>query len=698
MLQIKTAKMPVATRLTSFGMIFCAAPVLAQSEESYDLGTIVLRGELQDRAIQDSPTSAVVETGEELDQRGDSNLYDIIARTPGVNSSFGERGFVIRGIDQRGVGGAGRGLLVTTQVDGVALPTQRSTFFGPFSTWDLQQVEILRGPQSTQQGRNALAGAVILRSNDPSFDEELRFRTELGSRNLFRFAAVANTPLIEDRLAFRFSADIFGSNGFLFNTLLNEDAAPESSETYRGKVFWVPNDRIEAVLSFARTNSSGGSDTFTGTDPAGPRTVSLLRRNIESSDQQNFGLRATWEVSDNWKLESETNYLVGDLFSLQGFDTNDPVVNFFETEERIDVFEQDLRFSYKGDGFDAVFGLFYTDINQDLIADFTIGTVTRVTDTKNDTENIAFYAEADIRADALLPGLSFTLGARYDYEAFSFRTSSFFIGAAFPPLNQSASTEFDAFLPKIGVTYEFSETQQLSFTVQRGYRAGGASVVTDPNDITQNFVNEFDAEFTTNYELAYRGSFAQDRVFVSANLFFKEWTDQQVVETIGRIGSANINQIVNAGKSELWGAELSIDAQPIDRLTLFGSFAYVDTEFVDFVTASSDFSGNSFANAPEVTLSIGASYLWDSGVTLAMDVSYQDNTFGDPGNRADQIADDFWLVNAQLLYETDQDWRIGLFARNLLDERYAVRRQFLSATQLTVGEPRTVGFYIERSF
>ena len=120
--------------------------------DTFDLGTLVLRGELRDFDLQDSPTSATIETGESIERRGDKDVRDVIRRTAGVNNSQGDIGVAIRGVDQLSPGLSARssGLAVSTQIDGVALPSSRSTFFAANALWDIEQVEILRGPQSTQ--------------------------------------------------------------------------------------------------------------------------------------------------------------------------------------------------------------------------------------------------------------------------------------------------------------------------------------------------------------------------------------------------------------------------------------------------------------------------------------------------------------------------------------------------------------------
>lgn len=689
------------------------AATAAHSQETavpFDLGTLVLQGELQDRTLQDSPTSAAIETGEDLEERGETDLQDVIERTPGVSSSFGEQGFVIRGIDQRGVGGGGAGKVVSTQVDGVALPGNQSTFFGPFSTWDLDQVEILRGPQSTQQGRNALAGAIVLRSKDPVFEQEYRLRSEIGSRDFSRIALVANTPL-SNTVALRFSAERIRSDGYVFNATRNEDANPQETDTYRAKLLWEPVNNFSATFSFSRTDNFGGEDGINRTSSPRGEVVTLDLPTREGSRHDIWGLRTEWGISDTLTLETETSYYTQDYIRSEDGDDTPIFLGSFDRRQDSEVFEQDVRLRFETSGISGVVGLFYSEIKEERPANFFVDTgfalggtpgdangvfVDRFTDFGTDITNIAIFGEADIRADSILNGLSFTVGARYDYEEFAFdqiTTYSIPLPAPFSNSAAQGETSFNAFLPKIGATYEFTENQAVSFTIQRGYRSGGSSV-----NISGELSN-FDPEFTTNYELAYRGSFYEDRLMVGANVFYADWEDQQVNRFIGFVPTGQPDfEVVNAGESRMWGGELSVEGEVSERLALYGAAAYAKTEFVDFVNDGVQLSGNSFPFTPEVTLALGGRYTWDNGLSLGIDASYTDGSFFDVENSAAQRSDDRWLVNAQLTYAFE-DWLLGLYARNIFDEEYATSRSVSAGTTLErIGEPRTVGLYVQRYF
>lgn len=352
--------------------------------------------------------------------------------------------------------------------------------------------------------------------------------------------------------------------------------------------------------------------------------------------------------------------------------------------------------------------MFYTNFDNSIPAALTVDSgaflagvpngvfVTRFTDFATETDNFAVYGEVDIDAAAWAPGLSFTLGARYDYEELSFNEFTVFTLPVPPPLfpsQTSGSTSFDAFLPKAAIHYEFNPDQRVSFTYQKGYRAGGAQV----NLFGQ--LNEFDAEFTDNYEIAYRGRFMDDLVFVSANVFFTDWSDQQVNVQVGDFFGTPVFDTVNAGGSELWGGEFSIEAQATPNLSLYGSVGYSNTEFTDFVSNGVQLAGNAFPFASEITAAFGGRYVWDNGISLGVDVSYTDGAFGDVENTAALKSDDRWLVDASATYDFGDGWQVGAYVRNLFDEDYVTQRTPNGATQLLrTGEPRTAGVFLSKVF
>ena len=578
----------------------------------------------------------------------------------------------------------------------------------------MQQIEVLRGPQSTQQGRNALAGAIVLRSNDPTYDLELRGRGEAGSRDTLGGAVVANVPLIEDRLAVRFSADRLQTDGFVENPTRNEDDFDaRKNTTLRGKLRLDPADDLEIVLSFAQTDSSRGGNFIEEEFFPDDRFALDDLESDEDFLHRNSGLRLNWQIDEAFSLESETNYYTLDYerFSDRGLPTADDI-GFLDRTSDDTVFEQDLRLRYGGEDLSGVLGLFYTQTEVEsfnltvdpasrFLPSFPPGIFVRAeTNAVTEVENYAVFGEAEVGVDWILPGLSVTLGARYDRETVEtdIRTVATLEPPVPPPFplpdgrNRTEAT-FSAFLPKIGLTYDWTPDIATSFTVQRGYRAGGTQV----NGFTQQ-VNEFDPEFTWNYELALRSQFFDRRLTANANLFYTDWTDQQV-PVRGPSGNAADFNIENAGESRLYGAEASLEAAVMPNVDIFAAIGLVRTEFLEFESGGQDFSGNEFRSAPEVTAAFGATYVFDYGLLVGADASYTSGSFVDADNNSREKSDSRLLVNVQLTYVLD-NWNAGFFVRNLFDKDYATRRlvQTDGTRTLITGEPRTVGFYLGSEF
>lgn len=720
--------------------LLCATSVIAltsistglhaqSASESEFLGTVIL-GELQTRTVQDSPTSAVVETGENLEERGDADVYDLIERTPNVSTTFGNKGFVLRGIQTNGAVNNVQlnGTLVSVQVDGVALNNYQSTFFGPYSSWDLDQVEVLRGPQSTQQGRNALAGAIIFNTRDPEFFSEYRLRVEGGSRDLQRFAFAWNEPLGDD-FAFRVAAETSSEDGYVRSETLDDDNYDAREyDAYRAKLRWQPSDNFDAVVEYSYTDSKGGEDYVLESEFPARRITNQNSDATEGSIHKSFGITTTYNINSTLTLETETNFYEQDYLRVEG---NDPV-GIGESLLTIDggskTFEQDVQLGFEAGRFTGVAGLFYTETSDErpLFTELDLALLgapglVDTSDSQFDTEveNFAIYAETDIDLGDYVQGLSATVGARYDKETFTYTQSvdfgPFINGSGvFDVPENSASRDFEAFLPKLGVTYDFSEDQSVSFTVQRAYRAGGVAFnFVEALRPDSDGLNQYEPEKSTNFELAYRGSFNNDTLRIGGNVFFTQWDDMQIsvpgLPTGTTLDSLFNFSTSNAAKSELYGFELSVESEPNENLELFGSVGYTHTEFTNFISGEFDavtpglvnevdYSGNQFPFSPEWTANLGGKYTWDNGFALALDASYKSESFQDNANS--YTDDERWLFNAHATYDLSENLTAGLYVRNLLDEDYATAR-FESAGQPTIirtGEPRTIGAYVQAEF
>ncbi|MEM9058901.1 MAG: TonB-dependent receptor [Pseudomonadota bacterium] len=682
----------------------CTTSVLAQTsgDEGFVVDEIIVEGELQDRTLQETQTSVTVVTGEELERRSDTSLRSVAERTAGVSTSSRGIGFVIRGFDERGVDQNGPSApAITTSVDGV-----RITDFGRInttflSTWDLEQVEFLRGPQSTQTGRNALAGAVVVRSRDPSFDEEFKLRTVAGNFGTFQAAVAANYPIIEDTLAARFSAELNTTNGFITNitTGANDEGGTENM-TLRGSLRFEPTEDFSAVLKLSYIDGTDGfASSFSQFEPS--RIVDTNEITEDDFEYRTANLRLTYDFSDELTLETETVYSNRQFVFRGDFDSGPQALAFAVDADRDSSFSQEVRLNYEDERFSGVFGAFY---NQTRGSSTTGGVVLSTfiappqfvpflqPNSSIDTEafstlqsqNFALFGEVEAE---VFGGLSLIVGGRYDRERQT--SSNISMASTNDPLVQSllpaneitpTDTLFQAFLPKAGVVYDFTDDVSLGFTFQRGYRAGGAAF-----SVVRGEQFEFDPEFSNNYELSFRSQWFDDRLTVNANAYYVTYRDQQVVIPLSN--QPLDVQTVNAGESQSFGGELEVRARPIDELELYGSLGYNETEFTDFVSDGIQLAGNEFRSAPRFTGGVGGTYFFDNGLFLGADASYTSASFRDAFNDPALRSDSRFLLNLRGGFEIE-NFTVTAFVNNVTDVTYAEERD---PGSVTLGAPLTFG-------
>lgn len=185
-------------------------------DPSFAVEAVIVTGEKASRSLQQTVASVAVTTAARIERENIQTFYDVVARTANMSETYGKTGFTIRGVSNMNVSGGGTGGLATVYVDGAALPIE-AVYGGPLEMWDIGQVEVLRGPQSTLQGRNSLAGAVVITSANPTYTPQFRARIGLASGDERTVALAAGGPIVTDQLAFRAALEKKDSDGFVYN-------------------------------------------------------------------------------------------------------------------------------------------------------------------------------------------------------------------------------------------------------------------------------------------------------------------------------------------------------------------------------------------------------------------------------------------------------------------------------------------------
>jgi len=219
--------MKITKLASALSLAFSAVSAQAVADEVFDdnvesIETIVVTGQKIDRSLKETPNSVAVLTAAEMNKQNIQQVSDIYAVIPNLAGDF-TKGFSVRGVAQDSVSGGGNSYLVSMYLDGAPLP-YRVVQNGGTSIWDLSQVEVFRGPQSTLQGRNALAGAIMLRSQDPSYEWNGKTRVKVGEYGQQEIAFAGGGAIIDDMLAFRIAAEDTQYDGDIYNTTRETDS------------------------------------------------------------------------------------------------------------------------------------------------------------------------------------------------------------------------------------------------------------------------------------------------------------------------------------------------------------------------------------------------------------------------------------------------------------------------------------------
>ncbi|MEM6913243.1 MAG: TonB-dependent receptor, partial [Pseudomonadota bacterium] len=376
-------------KLTLYAGVSAAAlvcGVAAAQVPTDDPDTIIVKGQKREVSIDQVTSSVDVITGAEIAREPLINLFEITDRIPNVNTAFGGQGFVVRGIDQRGAGGST--LTVTVFVDDSPL-TNATTTFGPLDSWDLGQVEVYRGPQSTNFGRNSIAGAIYMRTQDPTYETDVKARVEVGENGIFQGSAAIGGGIIADKLAFRASFSHRESDGFIKNTFLNEDADAMEMTSGRLKFLFEPTDDISVISTSYYAESSGGEDFITlqsadGVTPLPLADASDISRTVEynipgSEGSETFiqSINASWDLTEQLTLTSITTYQDSDNFRTEDFsiDQNNPDDNEAIRNDGTgsdETFTQELRVAYEGERLSGALGLYYLDAEAESESDIVL--------------------------------------------------------------------------------------------------------------------------------------------------------------------------------------------------------------------------------------------------------------------------------------------------------------------------------------
>jgi outer membrane receptor protein involved in Fe transport len=652
---------------------------------------ILVTGDFRESEVNSLPSSVSVLQPEDPRRTVVQQIEQVLGWAPNVNFSSGAsrgRFFQIRGIGERGQFVEPLNSSVGLMLDGVDM-----SGIGTAATmFDVEQVEVFRGPQGTLYGANALAGLINVVSNAPTHELMGRVQLDAGDYGARGLGAVLSGPL-SDRLRFRLAAQQFEDDGFIENVHLGRDDTNNHDElTVRARLDWEAGRSALLSLTAGRVDVDNGYDAF-----------SLDNNRKTRSDQPGHDLQETsyaslklhWGISPAVRLEGNLGWSASDID--YGYDEDWTFVGFHPWEySSTDRYQRersnttvDLRWLSEpghglfGSGVDWVAGVFALDEDVDLTRQYTFAAA----DLQSSFEiaRLATYGELTF---PLVDRTRLVLGLRAERHSSRYEDSE---SVRFEP-------DDDLFGGRIVIERDTQTGRLVYGGVTRGYKAGGFN--------TDGTLDEarrlFDPESAWNFEAGYKGSWLDGRLRSRTSAFVMLREDMQVdtsfTVAVGGGAVEFIDYQDNAAEGVNYGAEVELDYSASESTRLFASVGLLEAKLEDYINGSGDdLDGRDQAHAPAYTLFLGAEYDLSERFFTRVEIEGKDEFFF--SNSHDLRSNRYELLNAVIGYEAD-GWNVRLWGRNLTDEDYFVRGfgfgndprdgyLFHGYTQL--GEPRQFG-------
>jgi iron complex outermembrane receptor protein len=657
-------------------MLLALALAFSTYASAESLSTLTVYGNKENRDLSQTADSAAVLRENDLTPTGRDNSIQVLNAVPNVEVNKNGESFSIRGISNTGVTGYQKDNLSSVVLDGL-FQTDLALQAGSFTLWDLDQIEVLRGAQSTNQGVNSLAGLVILNRQAPTFLPERGVRAGYGNFGAKDFSAYLNQP-IGARSGLRLSAEKELNNGYITNR-------------FNGNDEWGFYNKERARLSYLHEGANQHQFTmdakFHRNRQGGTYTQgnnAFLDEVNEDADAfartRNYQGVATYTVPmGNRKNTTLVGYSYSDQNSVADADFTPANTAGARNEKHRDHYlTAENRLSYRGERWENLFGIHAHDFRLKDDYDFNMlysqaGLTTPVHILQGVDRERRAYALFDSALFRLNANHALVAGARAEYVESKYSTSV--LGRRLQNLGGPTNAIIDNYLsqrsgayggrqdefvvlPKGG--YQLTNGPHFSaLTYTRGYRTSGVSI----NRTRAKAVN-YGSEFTDNFELAYR--YSLNELLVAANVFYTGWQDQQV--QIQLSNDFFDTQVANAAKSRVLGGELE-GKLDLGRHGLGLGAGYADTKFREFISQGVNYEGKQFPFASKWTSRLTHRWNMFNNFTWLTTVRYVSKSFANAENT--RRADSQFYLNGNARYALGQ-WIFEGYANNILNSRYRI--------------------------
>jgi iron complex outermembrane receptor protein len=697
----------LASTCLTAGSFVASSPASAQA-----LDEIIVTARKQTENLQDVGAAVSALSAAEIARRFDSDIRDFANISPNVIiDEIGQGPGGVAAATIRGIGISD----VERSIDPSVGVVFDDIYFGAASgsvmkAIDIDSVEVLRGPQGTLFGRNAIGGVMKVSRSKPSNEFSGKVRLLAGEDNRLDAEALVNLPL-SDNLAVKFSVADRSTDGYGRNATQGKDQGAEDFQSANIHFLLNASEALTLELSYDRqeteqdpsmySNLATSADAFcsvfgecgqaNGAVPqSGDRYTNLGNGPLNQNSKFDMDLtifRATYNLGDNYELK----YIYGKMETEEEVtqDWDSTPLTLYHTDRPADAEQEthELRLTHSGDTFNFVSGIYFWDSEYKINLVSYIGfacvvygfacpapntepVVIPVPQTVTQTtESQAVFFEADYRVS---PKLKLTLGGRYTEDDKTTLVEDFVIDPVDGITSNSAS--FDETTMKAAVTYDVSDDAMVYALFSQGYRSGGFNG--RPQTQGAAYI-PYDPETVDNTEIGFKSQFMDNRIRLNGAIFQMDYDDkQQDIDVRASGGTGRENRTMNAATAELTGWELEMSAAVSEALTLSGNIGYLDAKYKDFnadITNDGipeDLTYLELQRAPEWTATLSALYevkVGEGDLWIKGDIRYIDEHHISFRNNPNLKNDEQYLIDASINYAINNT-QISLFGKNLSDE------------------------------
>jgi len=696
-----------ATALMSAGH----ALAQAASADNAMLDEVVVTAQRRSERLQDVPVTVTAFGAEQVKEARIREIDDVSSRTPGLEfDAFpaSQPRIAIRGIGSTDRGAAGDPSSAVF-LDEIYLGRPAMVAFDAF---DVERIEVLKGPQGTLYGRNVVGGAVNVVSKRPNLSGfDTGVEATVGNYDRFEGAGFVNAPFADGKAAVRASAAWRKHDGYVDNTFTG--GSLEDQDTLSGR-FQVaaelsPTFRVQAGVDGTRDRGTGPGQHVLDLDDTSPYaafwTVDRDRDHSAGSidghqDRDTWGLRfqADWDLSFA-TLTYLGSYRDLDYDTYYDFDGGNPSTNFIGIEggnaETSDASSHELRLSSLPDSpIHWVVGAY--NFNSDTHRTDTLvldigGAGTEVFTQDAQLKSYAVYGDVTVPVGerfAVIGGLRYSKDKK-DYRVDDLAGDSLF--RAEEPFDVSSSASFDAVTWRTGVNFQPDKNNLFYAMISTGFKSGGFQ---DLPATAEEAGDAFDPEHATQYELGQKSTFLGGALVWNNTLYWMDYSDLQTRRTVP--SGAVVTD--NAGAATIKGYETYLSWRPFHGAKLVASYGYTDAKFDEYEAEPGvSYAGNQIARVPKHKVVLSPSYDWSlaggGAVRFAIDYRYESSIWDDNSNEGPERRSPTNFYDGRIVYTEPHDrWSLSLWGKNLSDEvTRTFQGSFLGANFGAYAPPRTFG-------